>query len=71
MLAFVTVLWVTMGFFLGRADEGSEMLMGASLFWPYMVLAPWSSGPIASQTLQVWLGNECDPMTTVICAIDF
>ena len=40
MLFFLTVLLLTIGFYLGWTDGGSVTLLGASLFLPYVFLAP-------------------------------
>jgi hypothetical protein len=40
MLFFLTVLLLTVGFYLGWGDKGSVIPLGVSLFLPYMFLAP-------------------------------
>ena len=40
MLFFLTVLLLTIGFYLGWTDGGGVTLLGASLFLPYVFLAP-------------------------------
>jgi hypothetical protein len=40
MLFFLTVLLLTIGFYLGWSDGGGITLLGASLFLPYALLAP-------------------------------
>ena len=40
MLFFLTVLLLTIGFYLGWTDGGDVSLLGASLFLPYVFLAP-------------------------------
>jgi hypothetical protein len=40
MLFFLTVLLLTIGFYLGWADGDSVTLLGAALFLPYALLAP-------------------------------
>jgi|GEM_PF-5045896 len=40
MLFFFTVLLLTIGFYLGWTDGGGVTLLGASLFLPYVFLAP-------------------------------
>ena len=40
MLFFLTVLLLTIGFYLGWTDGGSVTLLGASVFLPYVFLAP-------------------------------
>ena len=40
MLFFLSVLLLTIGFYLGWTDGGGVTLLGASLFLPYALLAP-------------------------------
>jgi hypothetical protein len=40
MLFFLTVLLLTIGFYLGWSDGDSVTMMGAALFLPYVLLAP-------------------------------
>ena len=40
MLFFLTVLLLTIGFYLGWTDGGGVSLLGAALFLPYVLLAP-------------------------------
>jgi hypothetical protein len=40
MLFFLTVLLLTIGFYLGWTDRGGVTLLGAALFLPYVFLAP-------------------------------
>jgi hypothetical protein len=44
MLFFLTVLLLTIGFYLGRTDGGGVSLLGAFLFLPYALLAPLVMG---------------------------
>jgi hypothetical protein len=44
MLLFLTVLLLTIGFYLGWTDGGSVSLLGAALFLPYALLAPLITG---------------------------
>jgi hypothetical protein len=40
MLFFLTMLLLTIGFYLGWTDGGSVTLLGTSLYLPYVFLAP-------------------------------
>ena len=40
MLLFLTVILLTIGFYLGWTEGGSVTLLGASFFLPYAFLAP-------------------------------
>jgi hypothetical protein len=49
MLLFLTVSLLTIGFYLGWTDGGSLTLLGASIFLPYVVLAPLVIGAYLSR----------------------
>lgn len=44
MLFFLTILRLTISFYLGLTDGGGETLWGAALFLPYGLLAPLITG---------------------------